>query len=219
MQAQAQIQAQLQAQAQAQAQLQAQLQAQAQEQAQLQDQLQAQQQSETVTISGVGNPDVSVRTIFNRIDPNLVRASAFRAVITSSTNVTLPRKVLFPVELFDLANEYNPLTSTFSPTAPGVYCITADVDYLQNVAEIRRNSTIFLRIVVNGTGVGSSLEDDSRVNPMNQSIRQTVQATEIFNLKAGDVVEVFIANAGPDSFSGTIQGGSFAAVRQPSPII
>lgn len=217
LQGQSQLQAQLQAQAQAQAQLQAQLQAQAQEQEQLQDQFQAQQQSETVSISDVGNPEVIVRTIFNTIDPNLVRASAFRAVITSSTNVTVSRKVLFPVELFDLANEYNPITSAFIPTAPGVYCITADVEYLQNIAANRRNSTIFLRIVVNGSGV--TLEDDSRVNPIKQSISQTVQATEILKLNAGDVVEVFISGVGTESFTGSIQSGSFAAVRQPSPII
>ncbi|MCQ6331320.1 complement C1q domain-containing protein, partial [Bacillus cereus] len=53
----------------------------------------------------------------------LVRASAFRAVNTVNQPVlaNTPVKVLFQNEQFDLANEYNPVTSIFTPKTRGVY--------------------------------------------------------------------------------------------------
>lgn len=60
--------------------------------------------------------------------------SAFRA--TSNMNLSVAANaasgVLFQNVQFDLANEYNPGTSTFSPRTAGVYSLNASVEFQAN---------------------------------------------------------------------------------------
>ncbi|WP_339315870.1 hypothetical protein [Paenibacillus sp. FSL R10-2734] len=215
LQEQAQKQLQLQAQAQAQAQLQLQLLAQIQEQFQIQSQLQAQLLTRTQDLTDIGNPVVTVDTE----DASVVKASAFRAIINNPVNVAVPLfsefKVFFPAEEFDLNGEFNPVTSTFTPSSSGAYYITSTIGFIHRTEPVTIISSIFMDFKVNGQFV--NIDTDTRLNLANQGIGQVTQLTDILELNAGDTVEVFVTGELLGELNGTLFSGSFAAARQPSP--
>ncbi|MCY8722702.1 hypothetical protein MOD87_14045 [Bacillus inaquosorum] len=113
--------------------------------------------------------------------------------------------VLFQNEQFDLANEYNPDTSTFSPRTAGVYSLNASVEFQANENVDFNLEVVFL---VNQDVVGGNNETQAGNLP-------AVAITEILQLNAGDTVTVAVRSTA----AGTIQETTrtrFAAARVPS---
>lgn len=143
------------------------------------------------------------------------RESAFRAL-----NLTMPQnvpantfvKAVFPTEQFDLANEYNPITSTFRPKKDGVYSIIATIGFSPNDQMLDYRTRIEIR--VNGT---TAIAIDNDFFGGNTPFVNAVSVSTIYNLEAGDRVEVFVQS----SIAGTIvtseDGSHFEAARFPSP--
>ncbi|MCY7906872.1 hypothetical protein MOB40_18605 [Bacillus inaquosorum] len=114
--------------------------------------------------------------------------------------------VLFQNEQFDLANEYNPDTSTFSPRTAGVYSLNASVEFQANANVDFNLEVVFL---VNQDVVGGNNETQAGNLPA------VVVITEILQLNAGDTVTVAMGSTA----AGTIQATTrtrFAAARVPS---
>ncbi|MCY8137348.1 hypothetical protein MOF39_18245 [Bacillus inaquosorum] len=114
--------------------------------------------------------------------------------------------VLFQNEQFDLANEYNPDTSTFSPRTAGVYSLNASVEFQANANVDFNLEVVFL---VNQDVVGGNNETQAGNLPA------VVAITEILQLNAGDTVTVAMGSTA----AGTIQATTrtrFAAARVPS---
>ncbi|MDN4866234.1 hypothetical protein P4573_28730 [Priestia megaterium] len=140
---------------------------------------------------------------------NEVRKSAFRAVNTTN-NQNVPEdtrvKVRFPNEQFDLANEYNPGSSTFIPKKDGVYSIIASVQFDPN--HFNNPYRVLLIIQVNGKDVARDNDFFSTIQFDND-----VAVSTIIELNAGDIVEVFVVS----SVAGEIVADSattrFEAVR------
>ncbi|MFC0274978.1 ABC transporter permease [Metabacillus herbersteinensis] len=114
-----------------------------------------------------------------------VRSSAFRAVsnntdqqITSARELT---KVQYPVEQLDINNEYNPVTSTFTPRQNGIYSIIASI----LASPVAAQTFIELRIFVNGEpGVG--------VFENITGVLGSISVSTNLQLQVGDTVEVFV---------------------------
>ncbi|PGX95611.1 hypothetical protein COE15_20755 [Bacillus cereus] len=144
-----------------------------------------------------------------------VRASAFRAVNNAPQNIAANTrtKVLFQAEQFDLAGEYNPNTSTFTPSKNGVYNITATVTF--DTQQVDRSA--FVGIRVNGVIVAAG--DNDFFGPLT-GFTNIVTATTILRLNAGDQVDVIALS----SVAGTISVNNpallnythFEAARFPS---
>ncbi|MEC1581146.1 C1q-like domain-containing protein [Bacillus subtilis] len=135
--------------------------------------------------------------------------SAFRA--TSNMNLSVAANaasgVLFQNEQFDLANEYNPNTSTFSPRTAGVYSLNASVEFQPNAIVDFNLEVVFL---VNQDVVGGNNKSQAG------NIPAVVAITEILQLNAGDTVTVAMRSTA----AGVIQATTrthFAAARVPSP--
>lgn len=190
-----------------------------QEQDQKMKQKMKQQQQQNDTISNIGNPTINVNVTAGSTpssDTNIV--SAFKATATQDVPVnTFITKVFFPNEIFDLADEYDPTTSIFTPKQSGVYTITASVNFVKNPEFFANTSDTAIIIRVNNQSV--DLEDDFVLNLANQSSSQVTQVSDVLLLNAGDQVEVFFAPAFFGA-SGEILGNvgtSFSAGRLPSP--
>lgn len=115
--------------------------------------------------------------------------------------------VLFQNEQFDLANEYNPDTSTFSPRTAGVYSLNAAAEFQANANVDFNLEVVFL---VNQDVVGGNNETQAGNLPA------VVAITEILQLNAGDTVTVAMRRS---TAAGTIQATTrtrFAAARVPS---
>ncbi|MEC1288783.1 hypothetical protein P9B58_00570 [Bacillus mojavensis] len=115
--------------------------------------------------------------------------------------------VLFQNVQFDLANEYNPNTSTFSPRTAGVYSLNASVEFQSNANVDFNLEVVFL---VNQDVVGGNNTFQTRNLPA------VVAITEILELNAGDTVTVAMRS----TVTGVIQATTrtrFAAARVPSP--
>lgn len=135
--------------------------------------------------------------------------SAFRA--TSNANLSVAANaasgVLFQNVQFDLANEYNPNTSTFSPRTAGVYSLNASVEFQPNTIVDFNLEVVFL---VNQNVVGGNNKSQAG------NIPAVVAITEILQLNAGDTVTVAMRSTA----AGVIQATTrthFAAARVPSP--
>ncbi|WP_406620928.1 C1q-like domain-containing protein [Bacillus atrophaeus] len=135
--------------------------------------------------------------------------SAFRAV--NSTAQSLPANaasgVLFQNEQFDLANEYNPNTSTFTPRTTGVYSLIASVEF-QTTAIV--DFTFEVVFLVNQDVVGGDNEFRGGALPA------IVTINDILQLNAGDTVTVAMRSTA----AGAVQVSTsthFAAARLPSP--
>ncbi len=55
-------------------------------------------------------------------------------------------KVLFQNEQFDLANEYNPATSIFTPKTKGVYSIIGTIGFFPNDPTLNYRARVEIRV-------------------------------------------------------------------------
>ncbi|EJP97255.1 C1q-like domain-containing protein [Bacillus cereus] len=146
---------------------------------------------------------------------NLVRASAFRAVNTVNQN--LPDntfvKVLFQNEQFDLANEYNPATSDFTPKTRGVYSVIGTIGFFPNDTNLNYRARVEVRV----NGNAAIAIDNDFFGPIN--FGNVVSVSTILQLHAGDIVEIFAQSSIDGVISSTEDGSHFEAARFPSPIV
>ena len=144
-----------------------------------------------------------------------VRPSVFRAVNNTgqqSVNAdTLVAPVLFPDVIFDLNNEYEPVTSTFTPKQDGVYSIIASVNFA-SVDTI--NYRVLIYILINGNPV---VVDNDFWGEIPFSDATSVSA--ILQLTAGDEVNVAAASSTNSELRGNPLIMHFEAARVPSPLI
>ncbi|MDI3089719.1 ABC transporter permease [Priestia megaterium] len=148
---------------------------------------------------------------------NEVRKSAFRAI--NLANQTVPAntfvKVLYQLEEFDLANEYNPANSTFIPKKRGVYLVLGTIGFSPNNINLAYRTRVEIR--VNGNPA-IAIDNDFFGEGLN--FANAVNVSTILELEAGDRVEIFAQNsiAGiiPANNNGAIST-HFEAARFPSP--
>ncbi|MGG0726027.1 C1q-like domain-containing protein [Bacillus mycoides] len=145
---------------------------------------------------------------------NLVRASAFRAVNTVNQNLPANTfvKVLFQNEQFDLANEYNPATSDFTPKTRGVYSVIGTIGFFPNDTNLNYRARVEVRV----NGNAAIAIDNDFFGPIN--FGNVVSVSTILQLHAGDIVEIFAQSSIDEVISSTEDGSHFEAARFPSPI-
>jgi C1q domain len=119
-------------------------------------------------------------------EARFIPQSAFRAVndsfeqrITADTPL-IP--VQYPNEVFDLNNEYDPITSTFTPKQNGIYSIIASVNFGPDVIV---NYRVLVMILVNGTPVVGDNDFFGEI-----PIGDATSVSAILQLAAGDEVNV-----------------------------
>ncbi|MBD1383441.1 C1q-like domain-containing protein [Metabacillus arenae] len=142
------------------------------------------------------------------------KSSAFRAVNTA-TSIPFPvantfGRVLFSNEQFDLANEYNPATSTFVAKTAGIYFFTSAIIFRPNNLNV--DYEVQLQFTVNGSAPDVEVD----YTGFNAAIFNVVEVNDILRLNAGDRVEVIALSTTP----GSILADSrvrFAGARFPSP--
>ena len=147
----------------------------------------------------------------------LVRASAFRAVNTVNQPVlaNTPVKVLFQNEQFDLANEYNPVTSIFTPKTRGVYSVLGNITFSPNDFNVNYRARVEIR--VNGN---PAIAIDNDFFGTGVFFNNDVSVTTILQLEAGDLVEVFAESSIAGVIVQNVNGVNtvhFEAARFPSP--
>ncbi|MEJ9228923.1 hypothetical protein LAV79_05380 [Peribacillus butanolivorans] len=146
-----------------------------------------------------------------------VRPAAFRAV-----NTKIPQKVgpadltqiKYPEEQFDLNNEYNPNTSTFTPKHDGVYSIIASIGF---ISDVPTDYSVRIFIVVNGDLIVADNDFLGEELP----IVNLVSVSTILKLSSGDEVQVFAqattdGNTVPEPLENTVFFMNFQAARFPS---
>ncbi|WJN47721.1 ABC transporter permease (plasmid) [Priestia aryabhattai] len=119
-------------------------------------------------------------------------SSAFRAV--SNILQPLPSnfiKVLFPVEQFDLASEYNTATSTFTAKTGGVYSLSAAIEFSPDDPNVDYEVRIGFFI----NGFNPSVDID--YTGFNAAFFNNVEINDIVQLNPGDRVEVFASSTTP----------------------
>ncbi|MGG4441173.1 hypothetical protein [Brevibacillus fortis] len=121
----------------------------------------------------------------------------------------------YPDELFDLNNEYNPSTSTFTPKHNGVYLIIASLGFFANVPT---SYSVRIFIAINGT---LRVADNDFLGE-ELAIVNLVSASSILQLSAGDAVQVFAqattdGTTVPEPLENTVHFMNFEAARFPSP--
>ncbi len=119
--------------------------------------------------------------------------------------------VLFPNEVYDNGNAYDPLT--------GIYTVQADGDYIINTAtklftslpplpiNLRRVTT---KLLLNGVEVANNV-DFSAFNVSTCSINK-----QLNNLSIGDELKITVTNQTISRFSGNVVGGSAGLLNQAS---
>lgn len=114
--------------------------------------------------------------------------SAFRAIANKNQPVGTLRipQVLFGIEEFDLGNEYNPVTSTFSPKHCGSYRLFTSIFFKKRTIE---TFDVILLITVNGIVAISASATVS-------SGSVVINASGVLKLRSGDKVNVAVASNG-----------------------
>lgn len=139
--------------------------------------------------------------------------SAFRA--TSCGQVVegeLVPLVEYGNELFDLGDEYDPATSTFTPIHGGVYSVNASVLFFSDdVTDYR----VLVGLQVNGATV--AFDNDFWGESLSAVIGNIASVSAILYLQAGDEVTVFLETTTPGDISSGV-GTTFEAARFPSPL-
>lgn len=145
-----------------------------------------------------------------------VRPSAFRAVNSTTqesvTADTLVDPVIYPNEIFDLNNEYDPVTSTFTPKQDGVYSIIASVDFYPDITQV--NHRVLINIQINGNSVVSDNDFFGEI-----TFRNVTSVSAILQLTAGDEVNVTAASSTNGFLTDIPLGMHFEAARLPSRLI
>ncbi|MCU5680340.1 ABC transporter permease [Bacillus wiedmannii] len=149
----------------------------------------------------------------NDNEEKLVRASAFRA--RNTVNQTVPAntfvKVLFQNEQFDLANEYNPVTSIFIPKTRGVYSIIGTIGFFPNDPSLNYRARVEIRV----NGNAAIAIDNDFFGPI--GFGNVVSVSTIIQLNEGDQVEVYAQSSIDGVLSTSEDGSHFEAARFPSP--
>ncbi|MBU8851848.1 hypothetical protein BGM24_07665 [Bacillus sp. FJAT-26377] len=142
------------------------------------------------------------------------RDSAFRALSLTNQSVSANTsvKVSYQFKQFDLANEYNPVTSTFRPKKDGVYSLVATIGFLPNDTTVDYRARVEIR--VNGTAV---IAIDNDFFGGNTVFVNVVSVSTIYNLEKGDRVEVFAESNVDGTIVTTENVSHFEAARFPSP--
>lgn len=138
--------------------------------------------------------------------------SAFKAVNLSDQTipVDIDTKILYPNEQLDLANEYNPATSTFIPNNSGVYSIIASIEF--QPFDSTNAYRIGISIRVNGV--------DIAINNVFSSAGEQISIAAVSTnvpLQAGDRVEVFAVFSTAGVVDGDSRTTRFEGSRFPSP--
>ncbi|WP_242215621.1 complement C1q domain-containing protein [Bacillus cereus group sp. BfR-BA-01383] len=140
--------------------------------------------------------------------------SAFRAVnVTAEQSisaVTPVFPVLYPDEIFDLNNEYDPGTSTFTLKQNGVYSIIASVAFFPN--DVTANYRVVINIRVNGIPI---VTDNGffGANPVETGDEASVSA--ILKLAARDEVSISVFSTTNGIILPEPRGTHFEAARLP----
>ncbi|MDR4983957.1 hypothetical protein CN491_08685 [Bacillus cereus] len=151
-------------------------------------------------------------------EPIFIPQSGFRAINREFEQSVGPAdltSISYPNEIFDLNDEYNPITSTFTPKQDGVYLIIASIGFFPNVPA-SYSARIF--ITINGEAVVA----DNDFLSEELEIVNLVSVSTIIKLDAGSNVQV-IAQATadgktvPEPLLGTVDFMHFEAARFPSP--
>ncbi|MCM3770363.1 MULTISPECIES: hypothetical protein [Priestia] len=142
------------------------------------------------------------------------RESAFKALNLTNQPVSADTfvKVFYQFKQFDLANEYNPITSVFRPKKDGVYSIIATIGFLPNDTTVDYRARVEIR--VNGTTV---IAIDNDFFGGNTVFVNAVSVSTIYNLEKGDQVEVFAQSNVDGTIVTTENVSHFEAARFPSP--
>ncbi len=202
---------QLQQQKQQQEQFQAQLQLQQQKQEQLQAQAQAQNDTDNTSFNNIGNPVVNVHV--NSNDGNnggngSKPASAFRAIKDTETQISanFVYDVSFESIEFDLDNEYDANTSTFTAKTDGVYLFTAALGFSPDA-----NDDFQFGVVLKIDGVSINYDDEfTGVDAINVTV---VDFSQIIKLNAGQTVSIGAVSDIPGRLQTFFTTFSFAGVR------
>ena len=141
--------------------------------------------------------------------------SAFRAEKIFSQNVTensdIP--VSYEDQIFDLNDEYNPLTSTFIPKQDGVYFVFAMVE--AQLFGLDLSHIAILKIYVNNILTLSS----KGVYSVGLPSTPTLSVSGVLHLNAGDAVIVrYISISSAGIIEGFPDSSHFEAARFPSPL-
>ena len=148
------------------------------------------------------------------------RPSAFRAVNTTAeqsvTADTLVVPVLYPDKIFDLNNEYDPVTSTFTPKQDGVYSIIASVNFgpVVDGEIVPTNYRVLTVIRVNGNPVVADNDFFGEI-----PIGSGISVSAILQLATGDEVNVAAVSSTNGVLFANPLGMHFEAARLPSPVI
>ncbi|MDF2036417.1 hypothetical protein P2R12_05340 [Cytobacillus oceanisediminis] len=140
--------------------------------------------------------------------------SAFRAVKTvSQFNIGgFPTKVEYETQQFDLNNEYDPFTSTFVPSQKGVYSIIASLEFVPNIGGI--SYSLLIEIRVGGNTI--ALDSEQFIGTVEVG-RSVFSVLTIYQLEAGDEVEVFASTGAPGGGEARVNAGTHFEARFPSP--
>ncbi|EJQ50578.1 hypothetical protein QUG02_14020 [Bacillus hominis] len=148
----------------------------------------------------------------------LIPQSGFRAINRELEQKVGPADltlISYPNEIFDLNNEYNPITSTFTPKQNGVYLIIASIGFFPNVPA---SYSARLFITINGEAVVA----DNDFLSEELEIVNILSVSTILKLSAGSNVQVIAqattdGNTVPEPLGGTVDFMHFEAVRFPFP--
>ncbi|MFD1953451.1 hypothetical protein ACFSL6_04500 [Paenibacillus thailandensis] len=119
----------------------------------------------------------------------IVRTSAFRAVnATADQTVTANTPVVpvqYPNQIFDINNEYDTATSTFTPKQDGIYFIIASVSFFPD--DVMTNYRLVLNIRVNDFPI---VTDDEFFGANPVPTGDQISVSGILKLEKGDKVTI-----------------------------
>lgn len=152
-----------------------------------------------------------------------IRPSAFRAVIDVDDNAEeytargLPMQIKYPTKIFDLNDEYDQATSTFTPKQDGVYLIISGVRFSPNIPT---NYSVRMLIVVSVNEKDVIKDVVQRNDFFGQEVPfpNLTSISAILQLSAGDKVRIFSSTLIDGVYFNDPTSAHFEAARLPSPL-
>lgn len=158
------------------------------------------------------------KVIINNYDTvkDCEKPSAFRTVNnTANQTVTADNPVnpvLYRDVIFDVNNEYDPVTSTFTPKQDGIYFINASVNFIPDV--IPSNYRVLVEIYVNGNPIASDNDFFGEI-----VIGDVTSVSTILQLTVGDKVNISALASTNGIINANPVATHFEAARFPSPLV